>query len=85
MFWYASGILPLRLQMKMEIPFSLGEILLPEGKKPLVMSQDDVCYYPYMEKDGFARRIVIGEDGKPTAEMVMEDGSFTGPYDLSRF
>ena len=47
------------------------------------MSQDDVCYYPYMEKDGFARRIVIGEDGKPTAEMVMEDGSIsTGPYDL---
>ena len=63
--------------------FSWGEILLPEGKKPLVMSQDDVCYYPYMEKDGFARRIVIGEDGKPTAEMVMEDGSIsTGPYDL---
>ena len=29
--------------------FSWGEILLPEGKKPLVMSQDDVCYYPYME------------------------------------
>ena len=34
-------------------------------------------------KGRFARRIVIGEDGKPTAEMVMEDGSIsTGPYDL---
>lgn len=63
--------------------FSWGEILLPEGKKPLVMSQDDVCYYPYMENDGFARRIVIGEDGKPTTEMMMEDGSIsTGSYDL---
>lgn len=63
--------------------FTWGNILLPEGKKPLVMSQDDVCYYPYMEGDGFARRIVIGEDGKPTCEMVMEDGSIsTGPYDL---
>ena len=35
------------------------------------------------KRTAFARRIVIGEDGKPTAEMVMEDGSIsTGPYDL---
>ncbi|MDO5417410.1 MAG: polysaccharide deacetylase [Lachnospiraceae bacterium] len=60
-----------------------GKIMLPEGKKAFVMSQDDVCYYPYMEDDGFARRIVIGEDGKPTCEMVQEDGSVaTGSYDL---
>ncbi len=60
-----------------------GNILLPEGKKAFVMSQDDVCYYKYMEGDGFAYRMVIGEDGKPTCEMKMEDGSIsTGPYDL---
>lgn len=47
------------------------------------MSQDDVCYYSYMDGDGFAKRIVIGEDGKPTCEMVMDDGSIsTGSYDL---
>ncbi|MCB7319447.1 polysaccharide deacetylase [Lacrimispora sp. 210928-DFI.3.58] len=63
--------------------FSWGNIMLPEGKKPFVMSQDDVCYYPYMEGDGFASRIVIGEDGKPTCEMVMDDGSVSiGSYDL---
>ena len=60
-----------------------GKILLPEGKKAFVMSQDDVCYYPYMDGDGFARRIVIGEDGKPTCEMVLDDGTaVTGEYDL---
>ena len=60
-----------------------GRILLPEGKKAFVMSQDDVCYYPYMEDDGFASRIVIGADGKPACEMVMNDGSVsTGSYDL---
>lgn len=60
-----------------------GTILLPEGKQAFVMSQDDVCYYPYMEHDGFASRIVIGEDGKPTCEMLLDDGSVsTGPYDL---
>lgn len=63
--------------------FVKGTIMLPEGKKPLVMSQDDVCYYPYMDGDGFAKRIVIGEDGKPTCEMVMDDKRIvTGPYDL---
>lgn len=63
--------------------FVYGKILLPEGKKPFVMSQDDVCYYDYMQDDGFASRLVIGEDGELTCEMVMEDGSVsTGPYDL---
>lgn len=60
-----------------------GTILLPEGKHPFVMSQDDVCYYPYMDGDGFASRIVIGEDGKPTCEMIADDGTVsTGSYDL---
>ncbi|MGN0373532.1 MAG: polysaccharide deacetylase [Enterocloster sp.] len=63
--------------------FRWGNILLPEGKKPFVMSQDDVCYYEYMTGDGFAKRIVIGQDGKPTCEMIMDDGSVsTGSYDL---
>lgn len=60
-----------------------GDIMLPEGKIPFVMSQDDVCYYPYMNGDGFATRMVVGEDGKPTCEMKMDDGSVSvGPYDL---
>ena len=65
------------------VSFAWGTILLPPGKKPLVMSQDDVCYYPYMDGDGFASRIVIGEDGKPTCEMTLADGTVsTGSYDL---
>ncbi len=60
-----------------------GKIMLPEGKKAFVMSQDDVCYYPYMDGDGFASRIVIGEDGKPTCVMKLEDDTeVTGDYDL---
>ncbi|MCI9047310.1 MAG: polysaccharide deacetylase [Hungatella sp.] len=58
-------------------------ILLPEGKKPFVMSQDDVCYYEYMDGDGFATRMVIGDDGKPTCEMTMDDGTVQrGAFDL---
>lgn len=58
-------------------------ILLPEGKKPFVMSQDDVCYCEYMDGDGFATRMVIGDDGKPTCEMKMDDGTVQrGAFDL---
>lgn len=60
-----------------------GDIMLPEGKKAFVMSQDDVCYYEYMTGDGFASRLVIGEDGRVTCEMDMDDGTtVTGSYDL---
>lgn len=60
-----------------------GTILLPEGKRPFVMSQDDVCYYSYMSGDGFATRMIVGEDGKPTCEMkIDENTTLTGSYDL---
>lgn len=66
-----------------DISFVTGNIMLPPGKKAFVMSQDDVCYYEYMKNDGFASRIVIGEDGKPTCEMKMDDGTVAvGSYDL---
>lgn len=79
--------------------FVYGNIRLPEGKTPFLMSQDDVNYYGYMigsgngidetpvfastDGDGFASRIVIGEDGYPTCEYMDKDGNVTtGDYDL---
>lgn len=63
--------------------FVYGDIMLPEGKKAFVMSQDDVCYYEYMEGDGFAARMVIGDDGYPTTQMQRDgEGMVTGDYDL---
>ena len=79
--------------------FQYGQIRLPEGKIPFIMSQDDVNYYSYMissgngknetpywndeANDGFASRIVIGEDGYPTCEYVDADGNLLyGDYDL---
>lgn len=63
--------------------FVEGEIYLPPGKKPFVLSQDDVSYYEYMDGDGFASKIVIGEDGKPTCEMILDDGSrIYGDFDM---
>jgi len=79
--------------------FEYGNIRLPKGKTPFLMSQDDVNYYGYMigtgnginetpvfadtNGDGFASRIVIGEDGYPTCEYMDKDGNVTtGDYDL---
>lgn len=75
--------------------FKQGDIYLPPGKKPIVISQDDVNYYAYMVDsdgdryadaggDGFANRIVIGEDGFPTCEYITADGQTVyGDYDLA--
>jgi len=63
--------------------FVEGEIYLPPGKKPLVISQDDVSYYEYMDGDGFASRLVVDENGKVTCEMILDDGNVVqGPFDM---
>ena len=59
------------------------QIMLPEGKKPFVMSQDDVNYYVYMEGHGFADKMVLDENGKPKNQYTDKDGNVTiGDYDL---
>ncbi len=60
-----------------------GEINLREGKKPFVISVDDVSYYEYMDGDGFATRMVLDSEGKTTCEMLLDDGTtVTGPFDV---
>lgn len=34
-------------------------LMIPEGKKPIILSYDDVNYYAYMLKNGFTYKIVI--------------------------
>lgn len=69
-------------------------ILLPEGKKPVMITETMVNYFDYMvdsnddgEPDaggaGFASRLVVTADGSIKAELVDTDGSTkTGNYDL---
>ena len=59
------------------------DIMLPPGKEPFVLSQDDVNYYLYMDNDGFADKLVIGEDGLPTCQYTDIDGNvYFGEYDV---
>ncbi|MBP3285136.1 MAG: hypothetical protein J6M02_06510 [Clostridia bacterium] len=50
------------------------EIYLPEGKKPLVLSVDDVNYYEYMKTDGFATKLVLDENGEVANEIKTPEG-----------
>ena len=53
-------------------------LMLPEGKKPLVISFDDVNYYDYMLAEGFTSKLVLGDDGQIWAEC-------TDPYTKETF
>lgn len=41
-----------------------SELKVPEGKKPLILSFDDVNYYPYMIQDGFTYKLLVGDNGQ---------------------
>ena len=45
-------------------------LMLPEGKKPLIISFDDVNYYDYMLAEGFTSKLVLGEDGQIWAQCT---------------
>jgi hypothetical protein len=58
-------------------------IRLPKGKKPLVISEDDVSYYEYMQGDGFATNLTLDKDGNVTNTYTDARGKTThGAYDM---
>lgn len=57
------------------------DVMLPPGKKPLIISIDDVCYYDYMKTDGFADRLVINEAGEVACEVRTPEGETIITYD----
>ena len=65
------------------VSVTTGKILLPKGKTPFVLSQDDVCYYHYMDGDGFASKLIVDENGDIKNEYIEDDGSISvGDYDM---
>ena len=57
-------------------------LYLPEGKKPLVLSYDDTNYYPYMLENGFAHKLIIGDDLKIASWGLDPAGSEVVSRDL---
>jgi hypothetical protein len=46
-----------------------GHVLVPAGRKPLVLSEDDVNYYRYFDGRGLASRLVLDGDGNVVAQV----------------
>ena len=71
-----------------------GRIYLPEGKKPIILTQTGANYFTYLvdgdgdglaDKDGagFASRLIVDANGKLTNEMVDANGTtVTGSFDF---
>ncbi len=56
---------------------------LPEGKKPVVLSQDNVDYSAFRNGDGIVKALVVGDDGLVKAEYTDEEGhDLEGDYDF---
>lgn len=51
-----------------------NEFEFPVGKKPLVISLDDVNYYEYMLQHGMVSKLVLDSDGEIATESVDLDG-----------
>jgi len=58
-------------------------LMLPEGKKPLILSFDDLSFYEYMRGDGFMDKLIIGDDGEIWATGVDPDGNPVVSQDLT--
>jgi hypothetical protein len=57
-------------------------LYLPEGKKPIILSFDDINYYAYMRGNGFMSRLVLGPDGEVWAEGTDPQGNPVVTQDL---
>ncbi|WP_106850540.1 polysaccharide deacetylase [Blastococcus sp. Marseille-P5729] len=58
-------------------------IMLPPGKKPFILSLDDMSYYEYMSGKGFADNLFVAADGRVQNNYTDANGVTTqGSYDV---
>src|SRR4051812_6373220 len=73
-----------------EAKLKRSPLYLPKGKKPLIISLDDLNYYSYMKNGGFASRLVLEnsiiktEVIDPTGEKIITDDGDVVPI-LEKF
>ncbi len=61
----------------------MGELMIPDGKKPLIISQDNVNYAGIANGDGIAKKLVLDGDSQVKAVYTDDGGhDLTGDYDL---
>lgn len=90
---YENGYILIR-HSDMNVQNGTMELYLPNGKKPLIITETHVNYNTYMtdgdgdklpdkDGDGFASKLILDENGNLTCEMVDSSGNtVTGAYDI---
>lgn len=56
-------------------------LMLPEGKKPIILSVDDLNYNKYMIGNGMVHKLVLDSSGKVAAYTKKADGTEAITYD----
>ena len=65
------------------VSIAAKDLELPEGKKPLVLSQNDVSYPLTLPAGGYASKLLVDESGNLVSEYHQPDGTtVTGAYDV---
>lgn len=55
--------------------------LFPKGKKPLIISVDDVNYYESMKNKGFAQKLIVDQNERLAALVKTPDGGVMVDYE----
>ncbi len=50
------------------------DLYLPPGKKPLIISLDDLSYYRFDQGFGFAHKLVLDQNGNVATEIITPEG-----------
>lgn len=57
------------------------KVMFPVGKKPVVLSMDDMNYYDYMKENGCIYKLVIGDNGNVATYSIDLQGNEVYSYD----
>ena len=61
--------------------FGRKKLMRPKGKKPIIISVDDLNYYEYMKEKGTVHKLILDEEGKIATCTKKDDGREMIAYD----
>lgn len=64
---------------------SVRTMMLPQGKKPLILTFDDVTYDSRKQGNGMVDKLIVDEDGYVCTYTKMQDGTEVISYDNEHF
>ncbi|MET3699556.1 polysaccharide deacetylase [Bacillus oleivorans] len=68
-------------QINQDQSMTLQKLKLPEGKKPLILSIDDMNYYEYMRQNGNVYKLILDENGNIASYAKSPKGKDVISYD----